>query len=118
MTYTAEDLRRVLRDDTRAMFTDEDLAMYVRLFPDSILRAAGECVRSVAILYAAKGKSTKTDDLAVDLRSRGKDLLAVARSFIEDADAESAAEAAEYFNIVPTGGGRQRCHAEGDSFSW
>lgn len=85
------------------LYSDLALEAYLIEAGDNPLRAAGRAVTALAIEYSAKGKSVKTDDLAVDLRSRGKDLLAVARSFLEDANAEDAAEASDYFNIVGTG---------------
>lgn len=100
--YTVDDLRKVLRDTDSVVFSNGDLATYRDTFPDSIFRAASMAIRSLAIEYAAKSKSVKTDDLAIDLRSRGTDLLKVADSFLADAVAADADN--DYFDIVPFAG--------------
>ncbi len=102
------------------IFSDLDLEAYLIESSDHILRAASRATKSLALEYSAAGKSVKTDDLAIDLRSRGRDLLEVARSFMEDADAEEASEAADFFNIVPTGRNpfARTCRAEGDSWTF
>lgn len=100
MTYTTKQLQLVLRDTDATVFPTEELETYKGLYPDSLFRAAASAVRSLAIAYAASGKSVKTDDLAIDLRSRGKDLLDVAASFDKEADAGDLRGADDYFNIV------------------
>lgn len=84
-------LRALIRDEDEAVFTDEALEAAVLAAGDSLLRAAGVAFRSLAAEYATKGKSVKTDDLAIDIRSRGKDLNEVADSFFKDANAQDAA---------------------------
>jgi len=104
MAYTLGDLSIVLRDPNGLVFTEEDLAVYLTASPDSIWRAAGQAVTSLSIEYATQGKSIKTDDLAIDLRGRGADLTAVAKSFFAMADADGASAASDFFQIVPFGG--------------
>jgi len=87
------------------IFSDVDLEAFLIETHENVLRAAARATTSLALEYSSAGLSIKTDDLAVDLRTRGKDLLAVARSFVEDADAQDAAEAMDFFEIVPTGKG-------------
>lgn len=89
-----------------AEFSDMDLQAFLIEAGDNVLRAAGRATTSLALAYSAEGKSIKTDDLAIDLRSRGKDLLEVARSFMQDAAAEDAAGAADFFEIVSIGRGQ------------
>lgn len=86
-----------------AVFSDADLIAYLSLGAGDILRSAAIATRRLALEYSATGKSIKTDDLAVDLRSRGKDLLEVAKSFDKAADDVATGDANDYFNIVPTG---------------
>lgn len=97
-----------------AIYSDADLIAYLALGAGDPLRSAAIATRRLALEYSAKGKSIRTDDLAVDLRSRGKDLLEVAKSFDEAAEASSASGASDYFNIVATGSAEDlRIHAEG-----
>lgn len=86
-----------------AVFSDADLISYLSLGSSDPLRSAAIATRRLALEYSAKGKSIRTDDLAVDLRSRGRDLLEVAKSFDDAADDAATGEADDYFNIVPTG---------------
>ena len=86
-----------------AVFSDADLISYLSLAGNVTLRAAAIAIRRMALEYSSKGKSIKTDDLAIDLRSRGRDLLEVAKSFESAADAADSSAADDYFNIVPFG---------------
>lgn len=84
-----------------AVWSDNDLAASLARSKGSVTRAAGSLIRSLAIQYSAEGKSIKTDDLAIDVKGRGSDLLAVAKAFFAEAEAEDIAGGADYFDIVP-----------------
>lgn len=99
-----------------AVFSDVDLAVYLAQNPDSLNRAAGEAIRSLALEVAAGERSVKTDDLAVDLRGRGKSLMEIAQSFFDDADAAEAASAADFFQVVPFPATRQNVRPEGTPY--
>lgn len=99
-----------------AVFSDQDLAVYAAQNPDSLNRAAGEAIRSIALEVAAGERSVKTDDLAVDLRGRGKSLLEIAQSFFDDADAADADAANDFFQIVPRPGRACRVRPEGTPY--
>lgn len=96
-----------------AVYSDADLVAALTLAKGSILRAAGQLTKRLALQYSAEGRSIKTDDLAIDVRSRGADLLKVAESFIDDADAEDEAELNDYFNIVAPFRAEGPLHPEG-----
>lgn len=87
-----------------ANFSDIDLAGFLAQSGDNLNRATGNAYLRLAAEYAATGRSIKTDDLAIDTRNRGKDLLEVASYWFSQADSDVSAEADEYFNIVPFGG--------------
>lgn len=84
-----------------AVFSDVALEAALVLAKDSISRAAGNLTMSMALQYAAEGKSIKTDDLAIDVKGRGADLLAVAKAFLAEADAADTADGGEFFDVVP-----------------
>lgn len=84
-----------------AVWSDNDLAAALARSKGSIVRAAGSLIRSLAIQFSAEGKSIKTDDLAIDVRGRGADLLAVAKAFFTEADAADAVDGNGFFDIVP-----------------
>ena len=94
-----------------AVFSDVALEIFLLNNGDNLQRAAGNAVQSLAIEYAAAGKSIKTDDLALDIKGRGSDLLAVARSFYADADATENASYSGFFQIVSFPGRRGRSRA-------
>lgn len=83
-----------------AVWSDNDLAAALARSQGSVVRAAGSLTRSLAIQYAAEGKSIKTDDLAIDVKGRGADLLAVAKAFFAEADAAEVSGGNDYFDIV------------------
>lgn len=91
-----------------AVFSDQDLAVYAAQNPDSLHRAAGDAIRSIALEAATGERSVKTDDLAIDLRGRGKSLMEIAQSFFDDADAADGAAANDFFQIVPFAGRSDR----------
>lgn len=94
-------LRSLLRDDDSNVFTNAELQAAIDATgDDSILRAAGQAVQSLAMQYALAGKSIKTDDLGLDTTKRGSTLLDVAKSFFDEAAAADAAEADGGFQIV------------------
>lgn len=100
-----DSIRSLVRDTDQVVFTDDDLQVAL----DSaggvdILRAAGIAIQSLAIEYATTGKSVKTADLAIDLRQRGTDLLAVARSFFDEALAVQEIAADNYVSVAEPGG--------------
>lgn len=84
-----------------ANFSDIDLETFLAQTSNNVNRATGNAYLRMAAEYAATGRSIKTDDLAIDTRARGKDLLQIADYWFKQADASDAAEADEYFNIVP-----------------
>jgi hypothetical protein len=113
---TAEDLRALVRDDDEAAFTDEQLDAALLASGDNLLRAAGFAYQALAAEYALRGKSVRTDDLAIDTRDRGKTLLEVAQSYFDEAAAAQNAEGGDLFQIVPFAGRAGRggcCRPEG-----
>lgn len=102
MAIDLADLRALIRDEDELVFTDESLdAAILAAGGDSLLRAAGVAFQSLAAEHAIAGKSIRTDDLGIDTRGRGADLLKVAQSFFKEAAAADAAGADETFVVVP-----------------
>lgn len=101
-----------------AIFSDADLIAYLALGSADPLRSAAIATRRLALEYSAKGKSVKTDDLAIDLRSRGKDLLEVAESFDSAANSAAESDANDYFNIVPFGDSPFGGHGHAEGALW
>lgn len=97
-----------------AIWSDDALSAALSAAGDNAYRAAGALYLALASEYIQQGRSVKTDDLAIDTRTRGTDLLKVAQSFLAQADADDAAGASDFFQIVPFGGrpGRQRVRPE------
>lgn len=74
-----------------AVFGDSELQAFLEE-GSTPLRAAAIATRRLALEYSASAQSIRTDDIAIDLRSRGKDLIEVARSFTESANIQDAAQ--------------------------
>ncbi|ALJ19496.1 hypothetical protein [Microbacterium sp. No. 7] len=87
-----------------AIWSDDALIAALAISGDNQNRAAGSLYTLLASQYVQLGRSIKTDDLAIDTRHRGKDMLEIARSFYAQADAADGDAAAEFFDIVPLGG--------------
>jgi hypothetical protein len=115
MPLDTADLRSLLRDDEEAYFSDEELQAAIDASGDSIYRAAGLAIQTLAVQMVLEGESIRTDDLAIDTRGRGNDLLAVAKSFFKEA---ATSEADEGFEIVSFGGRKAKrvCRVEGSPY--
>lgn len=117
MTIAIEDLRALVRDTDEVVFDDDALTVAINAAGDSILRAAGIAFSTLAAEYAALGRSTRTDDLAIDTKGRGHDLLAVAQSFFAQADAEDVRGSDDFLSVVEFGG-RTASWPREDSVWW
>lgn len=109
-------LRLLIGDPNYAIWAD-DAPLEAALVATSgnLLRAAGVLYLQLAAQYAQQGKSIKTDDLAIDTRTRGGDFLKIAQSFFDEADGGESASANDFFQIVPFAGRpKPRRHAEGE----
>ena len=105
MAVEITEVRSLVRDPGSVVFTDADLTTAISTSGGtSALRAAGVAFQSLAAEYAILGRSVKTDDLAIDTRARGKDLLEVAKSFFTEANAADARGADSFVAIVPVRG--------------
>lgn len=83
-----------------ANFSDADLEALLALSGDSVYRATGSAYMRLAAEYSALGRSVKTDDLGLDTRGRGSDLLKIAQFWFERADVADQSEADDYFELV------------------
>ena len=87
-----------------AVFSDATLMASLLAAKSNLHRAAGDLYRTLAAQYIQSGKSIKTDDLAIDTRTRGTDLLKVAQSFYDEAALADAAAGGDFFQIIPYSG--------------
>jgi hypothetical protein len=94
-----------------SVWSDDALESVLAAQGDNQLRAAGTLYLQLAAQYTQSGRSIKTDDLALDTKSRGSDLLKIAQAFIDEATANDNAAANDFFQIIPFGGrrGRNQC---------
>jgi hypothetical protein len=93
------------------VWSDDALAVALAAQSDNQLRAAGTLYLQLAAQYAQAEHSITTDDLRLDTRGRGADLLKVAQSFLDEATAADNAARDDFFQIVPFAGraGRNQC---------
>lgn len=81
-------------------YSDAQLSAFLTAGNDSPTRATGTAIKQMALTAALSGRSVKTDDLAIDSRQRGTDLLAIAQSWLDQADAEDALYVAGIFDVI------------------
>lgn len=81
-------------------FSDIEIQAALYSAGGSVARAVGRVLLGVARDLTSSGRAIKTDDLSIDSRSRGKDLLAIAESWLAQADADDARAAGGFFDLV------------------
>ena len=84
-----------------AIWSDLELEATLASNDGDLLRTAGDLYAGLAASYAAQGRSIKVDTIALDTKSRGADLLEVARSFYVEARDLAASSASDIFLAVP-----------------
>lgn len=94
---------RALVGDTNAQwFTDDEVSAFLTVTNNNALRAAGTALQNMAVNFAVQGRSIKTDDLAIDTRTRATALVELAKQFFAQADDIDKQAAADIFEIAPT----------------
>lgn len=88
-----------------AVFSDVELAAFLEGAAGSILRAAGRATRRLALEYSARGRSIRTEDMTLDVKNRGSDLLAVSKAYFAEADAEDERADGDFFETVGSDAG-------------
>lgn len=101
ITVLTPQLRLILGDADQAVWTDDDLGVALTAAEGYIYRAAGDLTSSLAVQYAQQGKAITTDDLAINVTSRGPNLLAVAKSFYAEHAQVLIQDASAAITIVP-----------------
>lgn len=106
MTYTANS------DDvfSYTYFSDLELSTFLALGGSNVYRAAGTAIKQLAINADLSGISIKAADLSIDNRTRGTNLLAIATSYLAQADEMDKTDASGTFTLVnlPKSGARRR----------
>jgi hypothetical protein len=70
------------------LFSDDEIAGYLALYPNSLLRAVGTAYNALAGQAALRAKMVKDFDLQIDLTKRAGALADAAESFFKRADAD------------------------------
>jgi hypothetical protein len=83
-------------------FSDDAIDAALARGGDSIPRACGMLVKRLALQATLAGQSIKADDFSINTSNRGKDLLAVAKSYFDEADAADVIEGAGEMLVVNT----------------
>lgn len=91
-----------------SVWSDAALSVALASAMGNAYRAAWSLYIGLAAEYMQSSRSIKTDDLAIDTRGRGSDLLRVAQSFLDEATAIESATADEAFAIIPFAGRANR----------
>ena len=90
-------------------WSDDALGTALNAMGGNQLRAAGTLYLQLAAEHSLVGRSIRTDDLTLDIKSRGTDLRLVAQSFFDQATAADNASREDFFQIVPFAGRNRGC---------
>lgn len=106
-------VRLALGDDTPDAngdftFSDDAIDAALARGGDSVPRACGTLIKKLALQATMAGQSIKASDFAINTTNRGKDLLAIAQSYFDEADAQDALDGAGEMTIVTRKSIRQR----------
>ena len=99
----ADQVRLLIGDngpDTGRMFTTEELFGLLALSPGSVRRAAAQALDVIAITETLLSKKLTTQDLATDGPAVAESLRQQAAALRAQADAEEAAAAVGFFDVV------------------
>lgn len=96
------------------LFRDEQLQAWLTQYEGSINRATYRALVTIATSTVLVSKKIRTQDLSTDGPAEAAALLALAKTYKEDADTADAA-AGSFFEIVPFGGPDR---LEGEEYRW
>lgn len=82
-------------------FSDGEILSFLTAGGDNPVRATGYAYRQLAASQTLLGAKINTDDLGVDTTKRGSDLLAISKSYFDEADAADAAVAGDFDIVYP-----------------
>lgn len=89
-------------DDLTYTFSDDAIEVALSLAGNGVTRAVGTLIKQLALQASLSGQSIKADDFSINTSNRGKNLLEVAQSYFDQADAEDAAAGSGELRIVNT----------------
>lgn len=87
---------------TEQLFTDEQLDAWLAQYEGNINRATYRALVTMATSTVLVSKKIRTQDLSTDGPAEAAALLALAKTYKDEADAE-AADAGSFFDIIPFG---------------
>lgn len=115
---TPIDIIRLNITDTSApdkqLFRDEQLQAWLTQYDGSINRATYRALVTIATSTVLVSKKIRTQDLTTDGPAEAAALLALAKTYKDEADATDA-DAGSFFDIVPFGGSNRQ---EGEEYRW
>jgi hypothetical protein len=93
-------VRALVGDMDSQWFADEELTAYLTIYNGNVLRASGLALQNLAITFAVKARSIKTDDLAIDTRARATALSDLSKQYFAQADSQDQNDSADMFQLV------------------
>ena len=96
------------------LFRDEQLQAWLTQYDGSINRATYRALVTIATSTVLVSKKIRTQDLTTDGPAEAAALLALAKTYKDEADATDA-DAGSFFEIVPFGGVRGN---EAEEYRW
>lgn len=96
------------------LFSDDQLNAWLTQYQGDINRATYRALVTMATSTVLVSKKIRTQDLSTDGPAEAAALLALARTYKEDADTADAA-AGSFFEVIPFGGDTR---LEGEEYRW
>lgn len=96
------------------LFRDEQLEAWLTQYDGNINRATYRALVTMATSTVLVSKKIRTQDLTTDGPAEAAALLALAKTYKDEADAVDAS-AGEFFEIIPFGASS---HHEGEEYRW
>lgn len=93
-------VRNLVGDTGSQWFTDDEITTYLTVYNSNVLRAAGLALQNLATNFAVQARSIKTDDLAIDTRTRATALAELSKQYFAQADDQDKNDSASVFQLV------------------
>ena len=104
----------IAEDPAKQLFTDDQINAWLTQYEGSIPRATYRALVTIATSTVLVSKKIRTQDLSTDGPAESAALLALAKTYKEEADEADSADNS-FFEFIPFGGTNSH---EGEEYRW